>query len=153
MAAAMSSHFCPRARRSASLPLFLGQFSLGRLEQFLARDGLAGARTGGWRLELLLAERFHAAVVAALASLLTDLEGQLVACHAHQQLDHLGGVFQVVLSQGGADEEAAEHGLADVHRVECSPQPRIVHPAAHRHADRRLVLPVQLLGGAGVTGS
>src|SRR5947207_2277429 len=56
-------------------------------------------------------------------------------------------VLQIVLSPRGADQEAAQDGLANVHGIEQTPQARIAESGPHLHPDDRLVLLDEIRGG------
>src|SRR5262249_54892878 len=68
------------------------------------------------------------------------------------QPDELFGALQVVSAGGGVGEEAGEHGLADVHRVEDPPQRgrAVPQPGADLAAEQRLVIAHQPRGGLAV---
>ena len=70
------------------------------------------------------------AKIAPDGAVALHLVSQLVPCHRREQLEQLLGRLQLVLPQGGADEEAGQHRLADVHRVEKPVQPGVHQPDA-----------------------
>ena len=84
------------------------------------------------------------AKIAPGSAVALHLVSQLVPCHRCEQLEQLLGRLQLVLPQGGADEEAGQHRLADVHRVEQPVQPGVHQPDARSPADRWLVPTHQL---------
>jgi hypothetical protein len=91
--------------------------------------------------------------VAALPVVEPRLHRQLVLGHPDQQADQLRRFVEVVLPRGSADEEAGQHTLADVHRVEVAIQGRIGQPGPDRHADGGLVGADQLLRSSHVAGA
>src|SRR4051812_4222910 len=64
----------------------------------------------------------RAAHVAAVPLVVLDVFGELVAGHADQQADQLLRLVGVEVADGGPHEEAGQHRLQDVHRVEDAPQ-------------------------------
>ena len=76
--------------------------------------------------------------------LLAGLVSDLVAGDAHQQLQQLLGLVQVILAGGGPDEEVGQHRLADVRRIQEAPQLRVGQADADGDADGRLVAAHQL---------
>src|SRR5205085_5715763 len=86
------------------------------------------------------------AVVTAGGLVLAGLVEQLVAGHGGQQAQQLIGRVEVVLAAGGADEEAEQDRLADVHRVTGAAQAGVGETEADGPADGRLVAADQLGG-------
>src|SRR5262249_22771916 len=72
------------------------------------------------------------------------LVDDLAPAHRHEELQELFGRVEVELSQGGADEEAGENRLADVHRVEQPLQVGRPQPDAGHAPDGGLVAAHQL---------
>ena len=83
-------------------------------------------------------------MVALRRLLLAGVVDQLLAAHRRQEPEQLRRLLDLVLAERGADEEAGEDRLADVHRVEEASEPGIDEPDARLAADRRLVEPDQL---------
>src|SRR5262249_45843426 len=114
-------------------------------EQFAALDDLAGR----WRLGRQIdgVEAGRTPVVAALRALTPGGIDDLVARHADQQADEVLRPAQVVLTQSRAQEEAAEDGLADVHRVEAPAQEGVAQEEADLAADFGFVTADEVGGG------
>ena len=87
-------------------------------EQFAAGDDLAGAFLRGVNLQRLGVERLHAADIAPLPPLVADLCQQLVAGHRDEQGQKLLRMIGSKPASRDASEEARQHRLRDVHRVE-----------------------------------
>ena len=90
--------------------------------------------------------------VPTLRLVLAGLLGDLVARHRAEQGEQLLGAVQVVLAQGRADEEALEHRLAEVGRLEQAPEPGIPQPQSDLHPQGRLEAADELDGGRLVAG-
>ena len=148
-AAAISAQPWPAPRRSATVALLRRQTAAQRLQQVAARGYLFGPRLGGGHQIGRVGQPAGLARVAPLPVVEAGEPGQLVLGHAHQQGDQLRRVVEVILPGGGADEEAGQHRLADVHRIEAALQGRVGQAGAHGQADGRLVAAHQLLGGRG----
>jgi len=132
-------------------PFLRGQPVPELLEQIAGHHLLAGAR---------LIRRHRVAAVVGCGEVRPALDvgpagvrGQLVAGHRAQQLQQVLRRLQVELSQGGAGEEAGQHRLTDVHRVEDAAQAGVAQLHPHRPPDVRLVLPHQFLGGRRVAAA
>ena len=144
MAEAISAQPCSWARRSASLPLFRRQPTAEFLQQLGPRQELAGTGTARGHLRLAHIHIRDAALVAALGPFLARLIGDLVAGDGDEQFPELGRLIQVVLPRRRAHEEAGQHRLADIHRIEDPAQARIAQVQPNFQADRRLVAAHQL---------
>ena len=79
--------------------------------------------------------------VAPLAILASRPHRQFVLGHFNQQGDELPRLAQIVGSRGCAEEEAGQHGLTDVHRVELAAQGRIGQSSTDGDANGRLIPP------------
>src|SRR5438128_2045600 len=97
-----------------SFPELLDEFLIGHLQ---TRRG-TGVPPVGERVQHILTGRVTPRQVSLLRLLFAHLAHQLVPRHGYQQFDQVFWLLQVVLSQGGANEEAAEHGLTNVDGVE-----------------------------------
>jgi hypothetical protein len=60
----------------------------------------------------------HAASAAALLSIVSERRRQFIVSHLGQQSHELRRVSQIILPRSDTHEEAGEHRLADIHRVE-----------------------------------
>ncbi len=124
---------------SQNPPLLGGQAALNFLQQIAHRHLIARALARRHKLSLIVVAGRDAAGVTALGMLSPRLGDQLVAGHGGEQLQELLGSLQLVLAGGRADEEAAQHRLADVHRVEQGSQASVGQPEPNCPPDRWLV--------------
>ena len=67
-------------------------------------------------------------------------------CHGRQQCNKLFRVFELVLSLGGSNEEAAKDRLGNVHRIELGSQTRVVQAHTHGSTNDRLETTNELRG-------
>src|SRR5262249_14488813 len=105
---------------------FLGRQPAAQLgEQFSAGGDPAPARLGGGRFVTWHLGPDLASLIAPSRPLPARLVSDLVARNGHEQPDELLGPLELVLTGRGAKEKARQDRLAEVHRIENSPQPRV----------------------------
>ena len=134
----MSDHSQPSARRSASCRSSVPNRK--RMVSIRSRSDATslGFGRGARDLQLVDPRRFVEPAVAAPGMLPTHLECQLVPGHADQEPDELVGALDLELARRRPGEEADQHRLGDVHRVEDAEQGAIAEPQPDLAADHAL---------------
>ena len=117
----------------------LGQPETKEIEQLPRGDKLAG-RFIGWTREMRARFRPGApANVPTSTLMIPNLLGELVTRHPDQECDELSRLVQVKLADRRPDEEARQHGLTDVRRIEHPLEAWVAQPqpASDFEADSR----------------
>jgi hypothetical protein len=93
----------------------------------------------------------HAPDITSLSPASPRLPSQFVMRHPGQQRHQLGRMVDVESSIGHAKEEASQHGLTNIRRIELTPQRRIGETSSHGDSDDRFELPNHLSRRVGIS--
>ena len=95
------------------------------------RDTAGGTSSGLPELTRRVSRRWACCLRAWLVNLLRAM--------TVSSFSNCSGVSNWILAGGNADEEAGQHRLANIHRVQKGPEPGVGQPEVHGAADRRFI--------------
>ena len=87
----------------------------------------------------MLTQFFLPAIIAPTRLLSMRCVGQFVAGDGRQQLEQVRRGIQLVLPQVRPNKKRGQHRLANIGRIEDTPQPRIAQVNPHHAANRGLI--------------